>query len=78
MGKLFPYLVMEGEKCQGFPNSIKRVGEKSLLPVGEGGWEILVRVGSFSLGVENLSRSDFDDSNLFQSEKQHSVNIEHQ
>ena len=45
----------------------------------EGGWgeggggglevvcEILVKAGTFSLGVENLLRSDLDHSNLFQS-----------
>ena len=31
----------------------------------------------FLLGGGNLTRSDFDHSNLFQSQKQHSVNIEH-
>ena len=35
-------------------------------------WEI------FLLGAENLIKSDFDLLNLFQSQKQHSVNIEHQ
>ena len=45
--------------------------------MGGGGWEgwggvevvceILVKVGTFSLGVENLLRSDLDHSNLFQS-----------
>ena len=32
--------------------------------------------GIFLLGCENLKRSDFDNSNLFQSEKQHSMNTE--
>ena len=40
---------------------------------GAGGGE----VGDL-LGERNLRRSDFDNSNLFQSEKQLSVNNEHQ
>ena len=32
----------------------------------------------FLLGDENLRRSDFDHSNFFQNQKQHSVNIDHQ
>ena len=59
----------KNETCQSFPNSIKGVGKKSPVPVGGGrvAWEILVRVGIFSSGGENLLRSDFDHSNLFQS-----------
>ena len=33
--------------------------------------------GGFLLGDGNLKMSDFDHSNLFQNEKQHSVNVEH-
>ena len=42
-------------------------------------WEILLG-GDFLLGEGNLRRSDFDNSNLFQSKKQLSVNrpTEHQ
>ena len=46
-------------------------------PSGEVVCEILVRVGIFSWGGENLLRNDFDHSNLFQSQKQHFVNIKH-
>ena len=40
-------------------------------------------IGNFAGGIflddgENLKRSDFDHSNLFQSKKHHSVNAEHQ
>ena len=63
-------------EVQGFPNSIKGcvcvcVGG------GGGGWEVLL-IGIFLLGGGNLSKKDFDRSNLFQSKKQHSVNTEHQ
>ena len=34
MWKLFLHLVLKGKTRQGFPNSIKGVGEKSALPVG--------------------------------------------
>ena len=41
-----------------------------------GGWEILL--GGFNLyNGGNLRISDFDHSNLFQGQKQHSVNIEY-
>ena len=36
---------------------------KSPIPPRE--WEILMKGGTFSSGVENLSRSDFDHLNLF-------------
>ena len=34
--------------------------------------------GIFLPGDENMRRSDFGDSKLFQSQKQHSMNAEHQ
>ena len=60
----------------GFPNRGKRWGEIPPHPVGMQ-LEILLS-GSFLLGEGNLRRSDFDNFNLFQSEKQLSVNTEHQ
>ena len=45
---------------------------------GGGGSEILLGGGIFLPGGENLRRSDFDDSNLFQRQKHHLVNTEHQ
>ena len=46
--------------------------EGSPIPVGK--WEIFL--GDFLSGGENLAKSDFDHWNLFQSYKQHFVNIE--
>ena len=43
-----------------------------------GGWEILLQEGDLSSDSENLRRNNFDHLNLFQSQKPHSVNIEHQ
>ena len=61
--------------CYGkMKHSIKVVGEKSPVPLGE----ILVSVRIFSSGGENLLRSNLDHSNLFQCLKQLFVNIEHQ
>ena len=56
---------------QGFPNSVKGRG-KPHLNGGNGKffW------GIFLSGGGNLTRSDFDHLNLFQSYKQHFVNIE--
>ena len=51
---------------QGFPNRYK----------GLGPWEIFSFMGFFLLGCGNLRRGDFNKSNLFQSQKHHSVNIE--
>ena len=48
-----------------FSHSIRRVVGKSSLPAGE--WEILVKEVIFSSGGENLSASDFDHLDLFQS-----------
>ena len=45
-------------------------------PVWGGEWEILR--GFFLLGGGNLTRSDFNHLNFFQSLKQHSVHIDHQ
>ena len=52
---------------QGFPNSVKGWGKRE--------WEISLVV-DFLSGGGHL-RSAFDHSNLFQSKKHHSVNIEH-
>ena len=52
---------------QRFPNSVKRWGN------GKFCWG-----GCFLSGDGNLRRSDFDHSNFFQSQKQHSVIIDHQ
>ena len=60
----------------GFPNSGKRWGEIPPHPVG---MELeILQGGSFLPGEGNLRRNDFDNLNLFQSEKQLSVNTEHQ
>ena len=47
------------------------------IPLVEGEWEILQRVDFFFSAGEHL-RSAFDHSNLFETKKHHSVNIEHQ
>ena len=52
---------------------------KSEMMGGGGGIGNFTRVGGIFLSGEgNLRRIDFDNSNLFQSEKQLSVNTEHQ
>ena len=48
---------------QGFPNSVKGLGER--IPTSGG-------------GMVNFARSAFDHSNLFQIKKYYSVNLEHQ
>ena len=50
--------------AQSFSNSAKGYGD------GKFAW------GIFLSGGGNLTRSDFGDSNLFQSQKKHSVNVE--
>ena len=57
--------MVKGETCQSLPNNITAVGKKFPIPAGE--CEILVKGMTFSSGGENLSRSDFDHLNLFQS-----------
>ena len=59
----------------GFPNSGKSWGKIPPHPVG---MELeILQGGSFLPGERNLRRNDFDNLNLFQSEKQLSVNTEH-
>ena len=74
-GNYFYTSQLKGETYPSFPKSIRGVGGNSPLPAEE--LEILMKRGTFSLGGENLSRSDFDHLNLFQSYKHHSVNIEY-
>ena len=70
---------------QGFPNSIDRWGEipshPTLSPTDAPTLPQLKVMGiakGFNLyGVGDLRRSNFDHLNFFQSQKQHSVNIEH-
>ena len=54
---------LKDEKSKSFPNNIREVGG-IIPPAGE--WEILVKGETFSLGGENLSRSDFDYLDCFQ------------
>ena len=55
---------------------VVRVGAKS--PPHPVGMELeILQGGSFLPGERNLRRNDFDNLNLFQSEKQLSVNTEH-
>ena len=57
---------------QGFPNSINEWG----ISPSKGEWKILLD-GIFSMGGGNMM-SNFDHPNLFQSSKEHTVNIERQ
>ena len=57
-----------------FQIALKGGGRKP--PLLEGKWKILLGV-NFLSGDANQRGSAFDHSNLFQSKKHHSVNIEH-
>ena len=53
-----------------FPNGVQRLGDGRTMENAAGVF--------FFIGWWNLTGSDFDYSNLFESLTQHSVNIEHQ
>ena len=51
--------------------------KKTFNYINDGGENVKISWGLFLLGGGDLTRSDFDHLNFFQSLKQHSVHIDH-